>query len=111
MQTTIQGKIFPSEHQGERPDELMRIQSSCMRYSYNRLCEGKSKSEIEADLKQKFSSINSRYSRGGYFRAEANYESALELVKSGELKSPEKVVFVGRKNLKKRERGEITNEE
>ncbi|KXA99489.1 hypothetical protein AKJ42_03125 [candidate division MSBL1 archaeon SCGC-AAA261C02] len=39
MQTTIRGKIFPSEDQAEKLDELMRIQSSCMRYSYNRLCE------------------------------------------------------------------------
>ncbi|KXA95509.1 hypothetical protein AKJ36_00240 [candidate division MSBL1 archaeon SCGC-AAA259I07] len=111
MQTTIRGKIFPSKDQAEKLDELMRIQSSCMRYSYSRLCEGKSKSEIEDDLKGKFSEINSRYRRGGYFRAKFNYESALELVESGELESPEKVVFGGRKNLKKRERGKISNEE
>ncbi len=111
MQTTVRGKIFPSKDQAEKLDELMRIQSSCMRHSYSRLCEGKSKSEIEGDLKEKFSEINSRYRRGGYFRAKSNYESALELVGSGELESPEKVVFGGRKNLKKRERGEISNRE
>ncbi|KXA99211.1 hypothetical protein AKJ42_03560 [candidate division MSBL1 archaeon SCGC-AAA261C02] len=111
MQTTVRGKIFPSEDQAEELDELMRIQSSCMRYSYNRLCEGKSKSRIESDLKEKSPEINSRYRRGGYFRAKANYESALQQVKVGELDSPKKVVFGGRKNLKRRERGEITNEE
>lgn len=111
MQTTVCGEIFPSEDQAERIDELMRLQSSCMRYAYDRLCEGKSKSEIESDLKEKFSEINSRYRRGGYFRAKSNYDSALELVKSGELKSPEKIVFGGRKNMGRRIHSEITNEE
>lgn len=111
MQVTICGEIFPSKDQAQELDELMRLQSACMRYTYRRLCEGRSKSEIEADLKEKFGEINSRYRRGGYFRARANYESALELVKAGELKSPERVVFGGRKNLKRRERGEISNEE
>ncbi|KXB03340.1 hypothetical protein AKJ45_01825 [candidate division MSBL1 archaeon SCGC-AAA261F19] len=89
----------------------MRMQSSCMRYSYNRLCENKPKSEIETGLKEKFPEINSRYRRGGYFRARANHGSAKELARSGELESPEKVVFGGRENLKRRERGEIANEE
>ncbi|KXB07069.1 hypothetical protein AKJ54_00785 [candidate division MSBL1 archaeon SCGC-AAA382K21] len=62
-------------------------------------------------MKEKFSEINSRYRRGGYFRAKFNYESVLELVGSGELESPEKVVFGGRKNLRKRERGKISNGE
>lgn len=111
MQVTVRGKLFPSENQAHEIDELMRLQSSCMRYAYQRLYEGKSKSEIEADLKEKFSRINSRYRRGAYFRAKANHESALELVKAGELESPEKVVFGGRRNLRCREREEISNEE
>ncbi len=110
MQTTIRGKIFPSKGQAEKLDWLMRIQSSYMRYSYNRLCEGESKSGIEVDVKEKFGEVNSRHRRGGYFRAENNCESAKELVESGELESPEKVVFGGRESLKKRERGEISNE-
>ncbi len=111
MQVTIQGKLFPSDSEAEQLDELMRIQSSCMRYAYNRLCEGGTKSEIESDLGKKFPEVNSRYRRDGYFRAKFNHDSALELVKSGDLESPEKVVFGGRKNLKKRERSEISNEE
>ncbi len=111
MQVTVQGKLFPSDPEDKQLDGLMRLQSSCMRYSYNRLCEGMSKSEIETDIEKKFGEINSRYRRGGYFRAKANYESAKELVKSGELESPKKVVFGGRENLKKRERDEISNEE
>lgn len=110
MQITVRGKLYPSGDQAEKLDEVMRTQSSCMRYTYNRLCEGQSKSQIEADL-EKFSEINSRYRRGGYFRAEANYKSAVELVEAGELESPRKVVFGGRRNLKRRERGEITNGE
>lgn len=111
MQITVRGKLFPTNDQACKLDELMQIQSSCMRYAYRRLCKRKAKSEIEADLKEKFGEINSRYYRDGYFRAKSNYESALELVKAGELKSPKRVVFGGRKNLKCRERGEITNEE
>lgn len=111
MQITVRGRIFPTDDQASKLDELMRTQSSCMRYAYCRLCEGKTKSEIEANLKEKFSTINSRYYRDGYFRAKSNYESALELVRDGELKSPECVVFGGRKNLKRRECDEITNEE
>ncbi|KXB00018.1 hypothetical protein AKJ42_01925 [candidate division MSBL1 archaeon SCGC-AAA261C02] len=52
MQTTIRGKIFPSEDQAEKLDELMQFQSARMRCSYNRLYEDKSKSRIEADLKE-----------------------------------------------------------
>ncbi|KXB06399.1 hypothetical protein AKJ51_03760 [candidate division MSBL1 archaeon SCGC-AAA382A20] len=102
---------FREGGQARKLDELMRLQSSAMRFSYNRLCKGKSKSEVEEDIKEKFNEINSRYRRGGYFRAEANYESAKKLSETGELESPEKVVFGGRENLKKRENGEITNEE
>ncbi|KXB06495.1 hypothetical protein AKJ53_00025 [candidate division MSBL1 archaeon SCGC-AAA382F02] len=111
MQTTVCGKLFPTKNQAWELDDLMRVQSSCMRYSYNRLCEGKTKSRIETDIKQKFGEINSRYRRGGYFRAKINYKSVLELVEAGNLESPEKVVFGGRENLKKRERGKISNEE
>lgn len=111
MQITIQGRIYPTESQKQKINKLMRLQSSCMRYAYNRLCERKSKSEIEKDLKEKFSDINSRYRRGGYFRARDNFKSAEELVKLGELESKGKLVFGRRKNLKKRERGEITKEE
>lgn len=110
MQMTKQGKLFPSTTEAAKMDELMRLQSSCMRYSYNRLCENESKKEVEADIKQKFGEINSRYRRGGYFRAKNNHDSAKEQVKTGELESPEKVVFGGRENLRKREQGEITNE-
>ncbi len=111
MQVTIQGRLYPKESQKQEINKLMRLQSSCMRYAYNRLCEGKSKSKIERDLKEKFSRINSRYRRGGYFRARDNFKSAKKLVKSGKLESEEKIVFGGRKNLKKREQGEITNKE
>lgn len=109
MRSTACGKLFPLRDQPGKIDELMRLQSSRTRYSYNGLCEGKSKSEIEPDLKQKFSVINSRYRRCGYFRAKFNYESALQQVKAGELESPEKVVFGGRKNFKKGERGVSRN--
>lgn len=109
MQVTIQGKIFPNEEQKVKIDRLMRLQSSVMRYSYNRICEDRTKSEIEQDLKDKFPQINSRYRRGGYFRARDNYKSARELVEAGNLESEKRIVFGGRRNLKRREKGEITN--
>ncbi len=111
MQYTIQGKLFPDKDEKAEIDRLMKVQSSVMRYSYNRICEDKSKSAIENDLKDKFPKVNSRYRRGGYFRAKDNYKSAKELVKADELESEEKVIFGGRKNLIKRSNGEITNEE
>lgn len=111
MQMTIQGKLFPDEEQQYNINRLMRIQSSAMRYSFIRICEGYNKSEVVSDLKDKFSEINLRYRNGGYFRAKINYKSAKKLVQRGELELEEKIVFGGRKNLKKREKGEITNEE
>jgi predicted transposase len=60
MQITIRGKLFPSSEQAQRLGKLMRLQSSCMRYAYRRLCEGKAKSGIETDLKEKFGGVNSR---------------------------------------------------
>lgn len=108
---TVRGRLFPSKDQARELNRFMRAQSSGMRYAYSRLCEGKPKAEIESDLKRKFPELNSRYCRGGYFRAKFTHASALELVKAGELESPRRVVFGGRNNLRRRERGEISNEE
>ncbi|MFX1475803.1 MAG: hypothetical protein ACFFCO_10065, partial [Promethearchaeota archaeon] len=111
MQVTIRGKLFPTPNQAGVINELIRRQSACTRYAYNRICEGKTKTEIEVDLREKFPRINSRYRRGAYTRARSIFEAAKEHVKSGGLMSQEKVVFGSRKTLQKRECGRITQKE
>lgn len=111
MLVTVCGRIFPSKEEAGKIDILMKYQSSCMRSAYKRICEGKTKSEIESHLKELYPELNSRYRRDGYFRALVNYEAALKLEKIGIINSVEKVVFGGRKNLKQREQGTLTSDE
>jgi IS605 OrfB family transposase len=111
MQVTVCGKLFPSIEEAGKLDLLMKHQSICMRSAFKRLSEGKSKSEIDKYLKNLYPELNSRYRRDGYSRAQFNFDAALSLVKLGLLKSTEKVVFGGRKNLKLRAQGKLTSKE
>ncbi len=111
MQITVCGRIFPSKEEAGKLDLLMKHQSTCMRSAYKRICEGKTKSEIDRFLKNLYPELNSRYRRDGYFRALVNYEVAVKLEKIGLLNSIEKVIFGGRKNFQRREQGKLTSEE
>lgn len=111
MQVTVCGRIFPSTEQSIKLDLLMRNQSACMRIAYRRLCERKTKSYIESSLKNQFPDLNSRYRRDGYFRAITTFEAAKKLVEMGMLESTDKIIFGGRKNLRRRERGELSSKE
>ena len=111
MQITLRGVLFPSADQKNQLDMLMRFQSSCMRFSYKRLCEGYTKSEIEKKLSETFPQINSRYRKAGFFRAQTMYLSAFRLMKNGRLKSLKKVVFGGRKNLVLFTKGKLTKKD
>jgi hypothetical protein len=73
MQMTVRGRLFPTPDQVRTLDELIRHQSACTRYAYNRLCEGWPKPRIEAIMQQKFPSLNSRYRRGAYQLAATNF--------------------------------------
>lgn len=79
-----------------------------MRFAYKRICEEKTRSEIEASLKACFPQLNSNYRRSGYFRAIDAYKAAIFRVKLGLLETPSKVVFGGRKNLIRYEKGQLS---
>jgi IS605 OrfB family transposase len=111
MQATVCGKIFPSKEEAEQIDLLMKYQSACMRSAYKRMCEGKTKSEIDCYLENLYPDLNTRYRKDGYFRALINYKAALKLEKIGLIDSVGKVIFGGRKNLQRREQGKLTSEE
>ncbi|MDN5331148.1 MAG: hypothetical protein PWP45_373, partial [Tepidanaerobacteraceae bacterium] len=58
---TIQAKlIFQSSEDKQEVLDLMRRWSSCARFAYNRLLEGKSRNELKRELQGIFN-LNSRY--------------------------------------------------
>lgn len=58
---TIQAKLSFANHEDKQKVlELMRRWSSCMRFAYNRLLEGKSRNELKRELQGIFN-LNSRY--------------------------------------------------
>ncbi|MDN5332095.1 MAG: hypothetical protein PWP45_1320, partial [Tepidanaerobacteraceae bacterium] len=58
---TVQAKlIFNSNEDKQEVLDLMRRWTSCMRYAYNRLLEGKSRNELKRELQGIFN-LNSRY--------------------------------------------------
>ncbi len=111
MQTTICGKLFPNSRQARILDELMRHQSACIRFAYKRICDEKTQSEIEASLKSFFPQLNSLYRRCGYFRAIDAFKAAIFRVKSGQLETPSKVIFGGRRNLISLKKGQLSKSE
>ncbi|MCF6097824.1 hypothetical protein L1766_12675, partial [Thermovorax subterraneus] len=58
---TIQANlVFDSEKDTQEVLDLMRRWSSCARFAYNRLLEGKSRNELKRELQGVFN-LNSRY--------------------------------------------------
>ena len=70
---------------------LMRIFSSCIRYAYNRLLEGKGRKELKKHLQLIFP-LNSRYCDDAILKAKEVLNTRIE---AGQ--NPRKVVFGGRK--------------
>jgi len=58
--TTIQARLKVKGEEKKILDDLMRRWSSCMRYAYRRLLEGKTRNELKKEL-QKLFNLNSRY--------------------------------------------------
>ncbi|WP_461832077.1 IS200/IS605 family accessory protein TnpB-related protein, partial [Aquifex sp.] len=79
----------------EMLDGLMRRWSSCMRYAYKRLLEGKTRNELKKELQNIFN-LNSRYVDDAILEAQKIIASAKELGFN-----PKKVVFGGRKFFEK----------
>lgn len=109
--TTIQGTLIElSDSDKDQIEDLIRRFESATRYAYARICDGLRVLDIEKDVANKFG-LNSRWSKDAVARSRSAYNSALAKVKVGKLSAPRKLIWGGRKNLEKRQRGEITNEE
>jgi len=97
---TIQAKLgFQSKEDEQRVLDLMRRWSSCVRFAYNRLLEGKSRNELKRELQGGFS-LNSRYVDDAIMKAKSVLQSCKERDEN-----PRKVIFGGRslfEKLKKR---------
>jgi len=97
---TIQAKLgFQSKEDEQRVLDLMRRWSSCVRFAYNRLLEGKSRNKLKRELQGGFS-LNPRYVDDAIMKAKSVLQSCKERDEN-----PRKVIFGGRslfEKLKKR---------
>ncbi len=91
VMVTLQCKLEVSKADKELLLTLMRKFSSCMRYAYNRLLEGKNEKDLKRKLQVIFG-INSRYVRNAVKKA----QSVINLCKEKN-QNPVKVIFGGRK--------------
>jgi len=88
--TTIQTRLKVKGEEKRLLDDLMRRWSSCMRFAYKRLLEGKTRKELKREL-QKIFGLNSRYVDDAILEA----QNIITLSKELGFK-PEKVIFGGR---------------
>ncbi len=110
--TTIQAKLKVKGEEKRILDNLMRRWSSCMRFAYKRLLEGKTRNELKRELQEKFN-LNSRYVDDAILEA----QSIITLSKELGFK-PEKAIFGGRslfeklskKHLSEKERAKLKRE-
>jgi IS605 OrfB family transposase len=89
---TLSGKLHVPQHEKALLDELMRSYSSCMRYSYQRLLEGKERNELK---RSPLFHLNTRYIDDAILEAKSLIESLKE-----NKRNPKNVVFGGKKILK-----------
>jgi len=90
IKITIQARLKVKEEEKKILDDLMRRWSSCMRFAYKRLLEGKTRNELKKELQIKFN-LNSRYVDDAILEA----QNIINLSKEFGFK-PEKVIFGGR---------------
>jgi len=83
---------FENEKDKQEILQLMKLFSSCYRYTYNRLIEGHKREDLKKHL-QKLFSLNSRYCDDAIFKAQSLINSCKE-----RQQNPKKVIF-GRRNL------------
>lgn len=103
--TTIQARLKVSGEEKKILDDLMRRWSSCMRFTYKRLLEGKKRNELKKEL-QKIFSLNSRYVDDAILEAQRIIASAKELSFK-----PEKVIFGGRNLFEKLSKKHLSEKE
>lgn len=99
---TLQCKLELNTEDKEKFLSLMRRYSSCLRYAYNRLIEGKERKELRREL-QKLFNLNSRYVDSAIYKAEWILKSVKEI---GE--NPKKVIFGGKALFEKLKRNHLT---
>ncbi len=110
--TTVQARLKVKGKEKEILDDLMRRWSSCMRFAYKRLLEGKTRNQLKKELQNIFS-LNSRYVDDAILEA----KSIITLSKELGFK-PEKVIFGGRdlfeklskKHFSEKERAKLKRE-
>jgi len=91
---TLSGRLRPLQHEKALLDELMRTYSSCMRYSYQRLLEGKERNELKRSLSSLFH-LNTRYIDDAILEAKSLIESLKE-----KKRNPERGGFWWKENSK-----------
>ncbi|GBD40067.1 hypothetical protein HRbin37_02355 [bacterium HR37] len=89
---TLQCKLELSGKDKDMLKDIMRKQSACFRYAYNRLLEGKTRKELKKELQSVFN-INSRYVDDAIFKAQTLINTYIK-----RNKNPKKVIF-GSRNL------------
>lgn len=103
--TTIQARLKVKGEEKKILDDLMKRWSSCMRFAYKRLLEGKKRKELKRELQPVFG-LNSRYVDDAILEA----QSIINLSKELGFK-PEKVIFGGRDLFKKLSKNHLSEKE
>ncbi len=109
---TIQARLKVKGKEKEILDNLMRRWSSCMRFAYKRLLEGKARNELKKELPEIFG-LNTRYVDDAILEAQRIINLSKELGFK-----PNKVIFGGRdlfeklskKHLSEKEREKLKRE-
>ena len=102
---TIQARLKAKGEEKKTLDDLMRRWSSCMRFAYKRLLEGKKRNDLKRELQIKFN-LNSRYVDDAILEA----QSIINLSKELGFK-PEKIIFGGRNLFEKLSKNHLSEKQ
>ncbi len=103
--TTIQARLRVKGEEKKTLDDLMRRWSSCMRFAYRRLLEGKTRNELKKELQNKFN-LNSRYVDDAILSAQSIITLSKELGFN-----PNKVIFGGKDLFEKLSKNHLSENE
>jgi len=102
---TIQARLKAKREERKVFDDLMRRWSSCVRFVYNRLLEGKTRDELKKTLQSKFK-LNSRYVDDAILQAQTIITLSKKLGFN-----PKKVIFGGRELFEKLSKKHLSEEQ
>ena len=103
--TTIQARLRVGGEERQVLDNLMRRWSSCMRFSYKRLLEGRTRRELKREL-QKIFNLNSRYVDDAILEAQGIITLSKEVGFN-----PNRVIFGGRDLFEKLSKRHLSEKE